>query len=154
MKKSLLVVALGMCLFQSVWADGFEEDGVSDVAAYEGQATSSQDATIEIGVVSAVFTPGIDEEGFPMGVSDRFFSSVKMVYFDTELDGMVGEEVTHRWFYKEHLVSEKAFVIDKAQFSATSKKSIKADQLGEWRVEIRQKETLLEEKSFHYLAGI
>jgi len=151
MKKSLLAIALSVGLFQSVWADGFEANGISDVAAYEG---TSQDTPTESGVVSAVFTPGIDEEGLPMGESDRFFSSVKTVYFDTELDDMVGKEVTHRWFYKGHLVSEKAFVIDKVRFSATSKKVLKANELGEWRVEVRQQETLLEEKSFRYLAGI
>jgi len=154
MKKSLLVIALGLCLFQSVWADGFEEDGVSDVAAYEGQTESLQENPTETGVVSAVFTPGVDEQGLPMGVSDHFFNSVKTVFFDTELDGMVGKEVTHRWFYKGKLVSEEAFVIDKIRFSATSKKAMKANQLGEWRVEVRQKETLLDEKSFRYLAEV
>jgi len=151
MKKSLLAVALSASLFQPVWADGFDTDGISDVAAYEG---TSQDTLTEVGVVSAVFTPGVDEEGLPMGISDHFFNSVKTVYFDTELDDMVGKEVTHRWFYKGHLVSEKSFIIDKVRFSATSKKVMKSHELGEWRVEVRQQETLLEEKSFRYLASI
>ncbi|MDQ7015634.1 MAG: DUF2914 domain-containing protein [Gammaproteobacteria bacterium] len=156
MNKSVRVsiLALAMGFSQFIWADGFGEEGVSNVDAYEGKPVVAQNGIEEVGVVSAVFTPGVDSDGKPMGASERFFSSVKTVFFDTELDGLEGREITHRWFYQGKMVFEEGFVVDKSKFNAVSKKHMEPRKVGEWRVEVRQKDTLLEEKTFTYLAGI
>ncbi|MDQ7075861.1 MAG: DUF2914 domain-containing protein [Gammaproteobacteria bacterium] len=152
MRVSILALAMGFSQF--IWADGFGEEGMSNVDAYEGKSVVAQNTTEEVGIVSAVFTPGVDADGQAMGVSERFFSSVKIVFFDTELDGMEGKEISHRWFYKEKLIFEAGFVVDKSKFNAVSKRHMDSSKLGEWRVEVRQAETLLEEKTFVYLAAI
>jgi len=153
-------------LFHSVWADAFEEGkGLystsyeEDIIAYEGAISASVDeeetaAITAEGVVSAIFTPGFGTQNQVMGVSNQFSSKVKTVFFNTELDGMVGKEVAHCWYHNGKMVSEEKFVIDNDRFYAISKKEMLPSNLGEWRVEVRQQDTLLEEKSFTYLAGI
>jgi len=159
-----LLVTVG--LFHSVWADAFEEDKVpygnsyqEDIIAYEGAISASVDddgaaAVTEEGVVSAIFTPGFGKQNQIMGVSNQFSSKVKTVFFNTELDGMVGKEVAHCWYYQGKMVSEEKFVIDNDRFYAISRKNMLPSNVGEWRVEVRQQDTLLEEKTFTYRAGM
>ncbi|MDQ7015635.1 MAG: DUF2914 domain-containing protein [Gammaproteobacteria bacterium] len=166
MKAVFAMLFFMMNFFHFAWADDFDFDEIkyspayeNDIVLYEGAISPSVDDeetvfTGEPGVVSAVFTPGFGTQNQIMGESNHFSSAIKTVFFNTELDGMVGKEIKHCWYYEGKMVSEETFVIDNEQFYAISRKNMLPDNVGEWRVEVRQKDTLLEEKTFTYLAGI
>jgi len=164
MKKIVVVSVFAAALCQSVWADGFEVEGASDEASYEGSVAEAQSiqegqsiqaaAQGDAGVLSAELALAVNSNNDSVGVSDRFSSPVPFVFFNTKLEGMVGKKVSHRWFYHGELVLEEFFIVDKMSFSAVSKKNMNPKNMGEWRVEVRQQDTLLKEKSFTYLAGV
>ncbi|MDQ7075860.1 MAG: DUF2914 domain-containing protein [Gammaproteobacteria bacterium] len=166
MKAVFAILFFVVSVLQSAWADDFAYDEIkyipsyeNDIVLYEGAISPSVDEEAvsfngEPGVVSAVFTPGFGTQNQVMGVSNQFSSAIKTVFFNTELDGMVGKEIKHCWYYNGKMVSEETFVVDNEQFYAISRKNMLPDNIGEWRVEVRQKDTLLEEKTFTYLAGI
>lgn len=56
------------------------------------------------------------------------------VYFFTDLRGLEGRTVTHRWEYGGQVVSEVPFEVGGPRWRVYSKKSLKAAQAGEWTV--------------------
>lgn len=72
----------------------------------------------------------VDELGSTVSVSsgDRF------VYFFTEIRGMTGRSVTHRWTYGGNVAASVPFQIGSDRWRVYSRKSIQAGQSGPWTV--------------------
>ena len=96
---------------------------VSPLAIAEGQVGRAQ------------FTSNIqDREPVDLLIDSAELQS-KLYYF-TELTGLAGETVTHRWEYSGEVQAEVAFSVGADRWRVWSSKNIQPEWIGEWRVTI------------------
>lgn len=82
-------------------------------------------------------------------VIDR--QQIERLYLFTELRGYAGQQLRHRWWYKQQLQTETVLTIEDSPWRTYSEKWLLADQLGHWRVEIvDQQQNVLYQHDFHY----
>jgi len=58
------------------------------------------------------------------------------VYYFTEIRGMSGQEVTHRWLYSDRIMAEISFRIGSDRWRVWSKKHLVSGWTGLWTVEV------------------
>lgn len=63
-------------------------------------------------------------------------TSLKHIYFFTELKGFMGEKVFHRWLYNGEVVKETEFEIGGPRWRVWSSTTLLPELLGEWKVEV------------------
>lgn len=106
-------------------------------------------------VARAQFTNGvedrepIDELGPMIHVQGE---DIKQLYFFTDIRGMSGETVTHRWQHEGQVVAEIAFDIKGDRWRVFSSKNLLPTTAGHWEVVVIDSSgTLMHKSSFFYL---
>lgn len=103
-------------------------------------------------VARATFATAIDQRE-PVDSITSLESDRSRVYYFTELVGISGREVTHRWEYRGEVMAEVPIAIGGPRWRAYSSKSLDASQLGEWTVSvIDESGSVLRNDSFAYEA--
>ncbi|MDH5424816.1 MAG: DUF2914 domain-containing protein [Gammaproteobacteria bacterium] len=97
----------------------------------------------------------IPRSGFTSGVENRepidnlgqLTNDVEKVYFFTEVKGMAGHTVTHRWEHSGDIKAEVKFKVGSDRWRIWSSKNLQPQWLGEWIVTVVDEEgkTLAEE---------
>ncbi|MFQ5676664.1 MAG: DUF2914 domain-containing protein [bacterium] len=102
-------------------------------------------------IVKAVFTTRvIDHE--PVDDLDTVYTDVKNVTFFTDIRGMQGKTILHRWVYDRQIRAEIPFQVNGPRWRVHSSKNLREDWLGTWKVEVLTIEgLLLREREFIYL---
>jgi len=100
------------------------------VAVAAGPATAA-DGTIE----RAQFTSAVlDRE--PVDEVNTINSDTGSVFFFTEFRNFEGTTATHRWIYNGEVKFELAFKIRGSRWRVYSQKTLPAEWLGDWKVEV------------------
>jgi len=86
-------------------------------------------------VARAIITTGISQRE-PTDDVSNVGSEVTKVYFFTELHGMQGEHITHRWEHDGKTVSEVGFDVKSPRWRVWSSKSLQPDLAGKWTVKV------------------
>jgi hypothetical protein len=86
-------------------------------------------------VARAIITTGIDQRE-PKDDVKEVSSDVSTVYFFTELRGMQGERITHRWERDGQMVSETGFDVKSPRWRVWSSKSLQPALAGKWTVKV------------------
>jgi RND family efflux transporter MFP subunit len=86
-------------------------------------------------VVRATFTSGVTKRE-PVDSVETFPNDRDRVLFFTELHGMQGQTVTHRWEFNGRVVAEVPFEVRGWRWRVYSSKGLLPGQLGEWRVSV------------------
>ncbi|MEE9606289.1 MAG: DUF2914 domain-containing protein [Myxococcota bacterium] len=86
-------------------------------------------------VERATFTTDVLERE-PLDSIDRLANDRTKVYYFTELRGMEGETVTHRWEFNGEVVAEVPFSVGGPRWRAYSVKKLEPLSLGEWTVTV------------------
>jgi len=74
------------------------------------------------------------------------------VMFFSELVGLSGHTVRHRWIYNGRVLAEISFEVDSPRWRAYSRKTLPPGWVGEWTVVVvDEKDRILERKSFAYV---
>ena len=104
----------------------------------------------EAEVARAIITSGVvDRE--PVDDLEHLNISDERAYFFTELRGMAGQRVTHRWIYADEVTAEVDLNVGGPRWRAWSSKSIMGHQRGEWLVEVVNAEgAVIHQKRFQY----
>ena len=86
----------------------------------------------------------------PVGVADRFPSTVGKVFCFTRITGVKGETTVHHlWFYGDRLVQEVLLQVEGISWRTYSSREIPSEWTGSWRVDITAEDgTLLKSVSF------
>jgi hypothetical protein len=109
-----------------------------DVAASPLAETVHAPVEIEVRpgrVRRAVFTQDVvDRE--PVDAVDRVPNAQRRVFFFTELRGLQGETVTHRWEYGGEVRAVMPFAVDGARWRVYSLMEMAPTWLGEWTVAV------------------
>lgn len=86
-------------------------------------------------VARAIITSGISERE-PVDELTSVGGDVPLVYLFTDLRGMQGERVTHRWEHDGQVVSEVGFDVKGQRWRVWSSKTIPAGTTGAWKVHV------------------
>ena len=122
----------------------FSSLSVTTIAAVEAVRTDAVQEYVEKNhtesgtVTSEVFTASI-VDGKPADNQKAFENTVETVYFFTELAGLKGETVTHRWKYSGRIIANAEISVTDDPFSTWSSNKIEPNWTGLWTVEVLDK---------------
>lgn len=101
-------------------------------------------------VARSVVTTGIEGHE-PVDRLDTVPLAVEEVYYFTELHGMEGDRVVHRWEYRGEMMAEVAFDVGGDRWRVWSSKRLIPKWRGEWRALLLDAEgAVLAEERFRY----
>ncbi len=105
----------------------------------------------ETGVSRSQFTTAIENKE-PVSKLDTVSSDQTRVYYFTELLGLNGHTITHRWEYKGQVMAEISFKIEANRWRTWSSKNMLASWTGTWQVSVLDEGgNILEQSQFEYL---
>jgi len=109
-------------------------------------------AHAETGVARSAFTSAIENKE-PVSDLKTISTDVSRVYFFTELRGLNGHSITHRWEYNNKTLAEVSFQIGADRWRTWSSKNIIPSWTGTWTVSvIDEGGNIVEQNSFEYTA--
>ena len=101
-------------------------------------------------VKRAVFTTAIKKREPTNNISELSNDQQKIYYF-TDLRGMQGQKVKHRWIYKGKVMAEVEFKVKGPRWRVYSSKRLDRGWLGDWTVlTVDRRGRTLSRKSFSY----
>ncbi|GMR20431.1 MAG: hypothetical protein BMS9Abin36_1026 [Gammaproteobacteria bacterium] len=127
----------------SVWAETAQPTANADQGLASGQqtgATTASDAQTPPAanpgsVARATFTSAIQERE-PADQLSTLTNDNDQIYYFTELRGMAGHSVTHRWEHDGKVVAEVPFDVGGDRWRVYSSKRLDPSWTGEWRASV------------------
>lgn len=125
---------------------------VSNQAIAE-EAGETSAAPVSTNLMRAVFTSAVmDRE--PADILTSLGNDRDKVYFFSELRGLGGQTITHRWEYQGQAMGEVKFNVGGARWRVWSSKNLLPQQTGEWKVVVIDGNgNTIGEASFTYMAS-
>ena len=101
-------------------------------------------------ISEAVFAKDVKERT-PIEIITEADQSLGKIYFFTNIRNLAGDQITHRWLYKDKVKAEVSFDIGGNRWRVWSSKNLWPTWTGTWRVDVlnAQGEVLLS-KTFNY----
>lgn len=107
-------------------------------------------AHAETGVYRSTFTTAIENKE-PVSELDVIANDVPKVYFFTELRGLNGHTVTHRWEYSGETMAEVSFEVGGDRWRTWSSKNMLPAWSGVWEVSVLDEGgNIMMQKSFEF----
>jgi hypothetical protein len=159
-RVALGIVALAAVLCAPLGAAAVAEEeptasgGTAAAAARSSGAGATSEAPQPGGhVARAAFTTAVvDRE--PQDALEQLGNDVRSVSYFTELRGLAGETVTHRWELDGTVMAEVAFEVDGPRWRVHSSKRLDPTQLGVWTVSVIDSQgRVLSQQSLRYVAA-
>ncbi len=98
----------------------------------------------------STFTSGVNN-GEPIDYRQEFFNDTPVVFFYSELLGLKGQTVRHRWSLEGKAMQEVAIEVTQPRQAAWSKSVMQPDWTGNWTVEVVDKAgKILKRSNFAY----
>jgi len=108
-------------------------------------------AQAEDGVSRSVFTSAIEERE-PVDQITQLTNDQSRIFFFTELRGMQGHVITHRWQRGDETQADVKFEIKGNRWRVWSSKNLRPDLSGKWTVLVMDEgENILAQESFDYI---
>ena len=86
-------------------------------------------------VANATFTSKI-ADGAPVDFRQEFENQARVVYYYTEILGLQGQSVTHRWKFGGKVVQEVKLPVKGARQGVWSMNKMQPERTGNWMVEV------------------
>jgi hypothetical protein len=130
-----------------------EEAGDTTAATTSANAPAAAPAATNDHVARAVFTSNVQGRE-PVDTITSLGNDKNQIYFFSELRGLGGQTVTHRWEYQGKPMGEVKFNIGGPRWRVWSSKTLNPQWTGEWRVLIIDGAgNTVGEASFNYTAA-
>jgi len=108
-------------------------------------------AQADDGVARSVFTTGIQDRE-PVDQVGQLSNDHTQIYFFTEIQGMNGHTITHRWEQGGEVRAEVTFNVGGDRWRVWSSKILEPSWLGEWQVSVVDEGgNVLAQESFAYI---
>lgn len=108
-------------------------------------------AQAETGVSRSAFTSAIENKE-PVSELKTISNDVDRVYFFTELSGLKGNSIIHRWEYNNQTVAEITFEIAADRWRTWSSKNIVPSWTGTWTVSVLDEGgNIIDQNAFEYV---
>lgn len=160
MKKALFTL-LGLLAFGTVQAADLNPIPAKDAttatpaapAAETPAETAKAPAETHGTVARAVFTDAVKDHE-PTDTITNLTNDVTNITFFTELQGMQGQTVTHRWEHDNKVMAEVKFEVGGPRWRVFSSKRLDPSWTGEWKVSVVDANGgTLSASTFTYAAG-
>ena len=86
-------------------------------------------------IARSAFTTDIENRE-PMNTVTKLDTDQHKIYYFTELKGMEGQQVTHRWEHDGKVMAEVPFQVGGPRWRVYSSKQLENDWTGEWKVSV------------------
>jgi len=106
------------------------------------------------GISRSIFTTEIiDKE--PVSKLNDISADVTRVYFFTEITGLNGHTISHRWEYNGQVLAEVNFKVNGDRWRTWSSKNMLSGWLGKWRVSVLDEGgNIIEQSEFNYIEAL
>jgi len=103
------------------------------------------------GINRSVFTTAIiDKE--PASKLKNISSDITRIYYFTEITGLNGHTISHRWEYNGQVMAEVNFKVNGERWRTWSSKNMLSSWIGKWRVSVLDEGgNIIEQNEFNYL---
>ena len=127
---------------------------VDDAVARGSMETEAEPAAMQAHVERSTFTSGVVERE-PQDEVRSLSNDQDSIAFFTELKGLEGKTVIHRWEYDGQTMGEVAFDVAGPRWRVHSTKQLDPSWTGQWTVKVLDVDGhLLSEDQFEYNAAI
>ena len=127
------------------------EEATQSEAATEGVEAEK---TARGNVIDAVVTTAISQGG-PTDYRSEIENTVPEVFFYTELEGMDGQTVSHRWKYNDKVMATAKFAVKSDRQKVWSSNKMLPEWTGLWIIEVVDGSgRIIDRGSFSYLEPI
>lgn len=108
----------------------------------------------------SVYSAGINRSVFTTAIVDKepvsnlkdVSSDITRLYFFTEITGLNGHTISHRWEYNGQVLAEVNFKVNGERWRTWSSKNMISSWLGKWRVSvIDEGGNIIEQNEFNYV---
>jgi Protein of unknown function (DUF2914) len=131
MKRIVILVSVVLAIATTAAAQAPTDSTKAAPAAPAAPAASTSTNAVK----RAVFCSGVAEHE-PLDEITTLAAPADKVFFFTEVIGMEGKTVTHRWIHDGQTVSEVPISIGGARWRCYSTKSLTGNAAGSWSVEV------------------
>jgi len=108
-------------------------------------------SALSAGITRSAFTTEIKNKE-PVSEFKHISVDVTRVYFFTELSGLNGRTITHRWEYNGKVMAEVHFKVSADRWRTWSSKNLLASWVGKWQVTVLDEGgNILERNEFEYM---
>ena len=137
--KKVLFTLMGLLAFGAAHAADLTPMSAQEEAAAKPAETqpAAAAATAESHgtVARAVFTSGVNDRE-PTDTLSTLTNDATNITFFTELQGMEGQTVTHRWEHDNKVMAEVKFDVGGSRWRVFSSKRLDPSWTGEWKVSV------------------
>lgn len=135
MKKALFSL-VGLLAFGAVEAADLAPASTQDGAAAAPAEAATETATETHGTVArAVFTSEVNNRE-PTDTISKLTNDATNISFFTELQGLQGQTVTHRWEHDNKVMAEVKFDVGGSRWRVYSSKNLDPSWTGVWKVSV------------------
>jgi hypothetical protein len=101
-------------------------------------------------VANSTFASDIDD-GAPVDYRQAFDTNTPIVYYYTEVLGLHGQTVTHRWKLEGKVMQEVPIAVKRSRQAVWSRSVMRPDWTGNWTVEVvTERGDVIEADNFAY----
>ncbi len=99
---------------------------------------------------SAFTTEIVDKE--PLTELEKISVDITRVYFFTEITGLNGHTITHRWEYNGEVMAEVSFQVNANRWRTWSSKNLLSSWTGKWQVSVLDEGgNVIDQSEFEYV---
>jgi len=103
------------------------------------------------GISRSAFTTEIVNKE-PLTELDKISVDVTRIYFFTEITGLNGRTITHRWEYNGQVMAEVTFQVNANRWRTWSSKNMLSGWVGKWQVSVLDEGgNVIEQSEFEYV---
>jgi Protein of unknown function (DUF2914) len=136
--KAFVTLFFGVLLWMPFYVNA-AGDGQFPATGGETPETKPAGSTPEVAIAGrvsrAVFTSDVKDHEPVDSISTLDNDKTRICYF-TEIRGMAGQTVVHRWEYKGKVLLEMPFKVGSSRWRAYSIKTLDPSWLGEWKASV------------------
>jgi hypothetical protein len=134
-QSSLLLALAGFLAIGLFTAPVYAQDNGETTDSASSTSTTTMENGSSEHVARAVFTSEIQNRE-PTDTISSLSNDHNKIYFFSELTGLGGQIITHRWEYQDKTMAEIKFNVGGPRWRVWSSKTLLPQWTGEWRVSI------------------
>jgi len=136
MKYKSIVIIAGMFFAAPAFAADDASAQANDQQQAAAPATPARSVSSSTGTIARSAITTAVENREPVDSINKLSTDSHKVYYFTELKGMEGQQVTHRWEYNGKVMAEIPFQVGGQRWRVFSSKQLDGIWQGEWKVSV------------------
>jgi hypothetical protein len=133
--QTIALIAGALFASSAIAADDAAMNATTPAQTTESSAPAAQAPAPTGTIARSAFTTEIENRE-PVNTVTKLDTDEHKIYYFTELKGMEGQQVTHRWEHNGKVMAEVPFQVGGPRWRVYSSKQLENDWTGEWKVSV------------------